>query len=70
MGRIICCGLGPGDPDLISVRADRVIRAAPACRVFPQERSARPGAAHRRGDARAGRAGISDGISCHDGTST
>ena len=23
MGRIICCGLGPGDPDLISVRADR-----------------------------------------------
>jgi precorrin-2/cobalt-factor-2 C20-methyltransferase len=28
MGRIICCGLGPGDPDLISVRADREIRAA------------------------------------------
>ena len=28
MGRIICCGLGPGDPDLISVRADRIIRAA------------------------------------------
>jgi precorrin-2/cobalt-factor-2 C20-methyltransferase len=28
MGRIICCGLGPGDPDLISVRADRLIRAA------------------------------------------
>jgi precorrin-2/cobalt-factor-2 C20-methyltransferase len=28
MGRIICCGLGPGDPDLISVRADRAIRAA------------------------------------------
>ncbi|WJR76640.1 precorrin-2 C(20)-methyltransferase [Bradyrhizobium sp. NP1] len=28
MGRIVCCGLGPGDPDLISVRADREIRAA------------------------------------------
>src|SRR5262249_28195918 len=28
MGRIICCGLGPGDPDLISVRADRIIRGA------------------------------------------
>ena len=28
MGQIICCGLGPGDPDLISVRADRIIRAA------------------------------------------
>lgn len=28
MGRIICTGLGPGDPDLISVRADRIIRSA------------------------------------------
>ncbi|MGY4320451.1 precorrin-2 C(20)-methyltransferase [Bradyrhizobium sp. JR3.5] len=28
MGRIICCGLGPGDPELMSVRADRVVRAA------------------------------------------
>ncbi|MBD1203154.1 MAG: precorrin-2 C(20)-methyltransferase [Rhodobacteraceae bacterium] len=28
MGRIICAGLGPGDPDLISVRSDRTIRAA------------------------------------------
>jgi precorrin-2/cobalt-factor-2 C20-methyltransferase len=28
MGRIICCGLGPGDPDLMSVRADRIIRGA------------------------------------------
>lgn len=28
MGQIICAGLGPGDPDLISVRADRAIRAA------------------------------------------
>ena len=27
-GRIICAGLGPGDPDLISVRSDRAIRAA------------------------------------------
>lgn len=28
MGEIICTGLGPGDPDLISVRSDRLIRAA------------------------------------------
>lgn len=28
MGRIICCGLGPGDPDLMSVRADRIVRSA------------------------------------------
>jgi precorrin-2/cobalt-factor-2 C20-methyltransferase len=28
MGRIICCGLGPGHPDLMSVRADRTVRAA------------------------------------------
>lgn len=28
MGRIICAGLGPGDPDLMSVRADRLVRTA------------------------------------------
>ncbi|WP_095588555.1 precorrin-2 C(20)-methyltransferase [Actibacterium ureilyticum] len=28
MGRVICVGLGPGDPDLMSVRADRLIRGA------------------------------------------
>lgn len=28
VGRILCAGLGPGDPGLISVRADRAIRAA------------------------------------------
>jgi precorrin-2/cobalt-factor-2 C20-methyltransferase len=28
MGKIICTGLGPGDPDLISVRADRIVRTA------------------------------------------
>ena len=28
MGKIICAGLGPGDPDLMSVRADRAIRGA------------------------------------------
>lgn len=27
MARIICAGLGPGDPDLISVKSDRAIRA-------------------------------------------
>ena len=28
MGKIICAGLGPGDPDLMSVRSDRLIRSA------------------------------------------
>jgi len=28
MGRILCAGLGPGDPELISVKSDRAIRAA------------------------------------------
>ena len=28
MGKIICAGLGPGDPDLMSVKADRTIRGA------------------------------------------
>lgn len=27
-GKIICAGLGPGDPDLISVRSDRMVRTA------------------------------------------
>ena len=27
-GRVICVGLGPGDPELMSVRADRLIRGA------------------------------------------
>ena len=28
MGKVICAGLGPGDPDLMSVKSDRVIRGA------------------------------------------
>lgn len=28
MGRIICAGLGPGDPELMSVKSDRAIRGA------------------------------------------
>lgn len=28
MGKVICAGLGPGDPDLMSVKADRTIRGA------------------------------------------
>ena len=28
MGKITCAGLGPGDPELMSVKSDRVIRAA------------------------------------------
>lgn len=28
MGKVICVGLGPGDPELMSVRADRILRGA------------------------------------------
>ncbi|TBX23520.1 precorrin-2 C(20)-methyltransferase [Nioella sediminis] len=28
MGKVICTGLGPGDPELMSVRSDRLIRTA------------------------------------------
>jgi precorrin-2/cobalt-factor-2 C20-methyltransferase len=44
-GRIICAGLGPGDPDLISVRADRAVRGAAHVAYFRK--------AGRRGQARA-----------------
>jgi precorrin-2/cobalt-factor-2 C20-methyltransferase len=43
MGRIICCGLGPGDPDLMSVRADREVRAATHVAYF--RKKGRPGQA-------------------------
>jgi len=45
MGRIICAGLGPGDPDLISLRADRAIRAARHVAYF--RKRGRPGQARR-----------------------
>lgn len=37
MGKIICAGLGPGDPDLISVRADRAIRGARQIAYFRKQ---------------------------------
>jgi precorrin-2/cobalt-factor-2 C20-methyltransferase len=45
VGRIICCGLGPGDPDLMSVRADREVRAAKHVAYF--RKKGRPGQARR-----------------------
>jgi precorrin-2/cobalt-factor-2 C20-methyltransferase len=45
MARIICAGLGPGDPELISVKSDRAIRAARQVAYFRK--------AGRRGQARA-----------------
>lgn len=45
MGRIICAGLGPGDPDLISVRSDRAIRAARHIAYF--RKAGRQGQARR-----------------------
>ena len=45
MGRIICAGLGPGDPELISVKADRAIRTAKHLAYF--RKAGRPGQARR-----------------------
>ncbi|KRR28117.1 precorrin-2 C(20)-methyltransferase [Bradyrhizobium sp. CCBAU 051011] len=45
MGRIICCGLGPGNPDLMSVRADREVRAAKHVAYF--RKKGRAGQARR-----------------------
>jgi precorrin-2/cobalt-factor-2 C20-methyltransferase len=45
MGRIICCGLGPGDPDLMSVKADRVVRGASHIAYF--RKKGRQGQARR-----------------------
>ena len=45
MGRILCAGLGPGDPDLMSVRSDRAIRAARHIAYF--RKKGRPGQARR-----------------------
>ncbi len=44
MARILCAGLGPGDPGLISVKADRAVRAATQVAYFRK--------AGRRGQAR------------------
>ncbi len=44
MGKVICTGLGPGDPDLMSVRSDRLIRDAPHVAFFRK--------AGRKGQAR------------------
>lgn len=45
MGRIICAGLGPGDPDLISVKADRAVRGAARIAYF--RKPGRPGMARQ-----------------------
>ena len=45
MGKIICTGLGPGDPDLMSLRADRAIRAAAHVAYF--RKAGRAGQARR-----------------------
>lgn len=37
MGKVICTGLGPGDPDLMSVRSDRLIRNARHLAYFRKE---------------------------------
>ncbi len=42
-GRVICAGLGPGDPELMSVRSDRLIRGAAHIAYF--RKAGRPGRA-------------------------
>ncbi|HEY9096864.1 MAG TPA: precorrin-2 C(20)-methyltransferase [Hydrogenophaga sp.] len=49
MGRIICTGLGPGDPELMSVRADRLVRSAQHVAFF--RKKGRAGQARRMVDA-------------------
>ncbi len=44
-GKVICVGLGPGDPDLLSVRADRLVRNAAHVAYFRKE--GLPGQARR-----------------------
>lgn len=45
MGRIICAGLGPGDPELMSVKSDRTIRGAKHLAYF--RKKGRAGQARR-----------------------
>ncbi len=45
MGKVICTGLGPGDPDLMSVRSHRLIRSARQIAHF--RKAGRPGQARR-----------------------
>lgn len=45
MGRVICTGLGPGDPDLMSVRAHRLVTGASQIAYF--RKLGRPGQARR-----------------------
>jgi precorrin-2/cobalt-factor-2 C20-methyltransferase len=44
-GKVICVGLGPGDPELMSVRADRLIRGASTIAYF--RKAGRAGQARR-----------------------
>lgn len=45
IGQILCAGLGPGDPDLMSVRSDRAIRSARHIAYF--RKAGRQGQARR-----------------------
>ena len=42
---IVCVGLGPGDPDLMSVKADRLVRSARHVAFF--RKKGRPGKARQ-----------------------
>lgn len=44
-GRVVCVGLGPGDPELMSVKADRLVRSAAHVAYF--RKAGRPGQARQ-----------------------
>ncbi len=48
MGQVICIGLGPGDPDLMSLRAHRLLAGARTVAYF--RKAGRPGQARRMVD--------------------
>jgi precorrin-2/cobalt-factor-2 C20-methyltransferase len=64
MGRVICAGLGPGDPDLMSLRAARTIGTAKHVAYFRKAgRAGQAGNAAGYGRAAAGCGGDAP----HDG---
>ena len=60
MGKIICTGLGPGDPDLMSLRAHRAVTSATQVAYFRK--------AGRAGQARRIVTGVSRSRVCDGGS--
>ena len=69
IGTVYGVGLGSGDVDLLSVRADRLVRNAKIIAYFRKAGKKGSGAAIGRSTDPRGCVGNSDGISCHNGNS-